>query len=74
MTPIDAVLVVVTSAVTTLAVEFTRKGLWRALLPPYGRPKPLDPQLLQDIYRSAARTALNGKPGTPPSAPRPPVE
>ena len=74
-TLVDVVLVVAVSAVTSfLATLVHQRVPLRALLP-MRRRKPVDPDVMAGILRSAARTAVNGQPpGTPPSAPRPPVE
>ena len=77
MTLTDVALTVVTSAVTTVAVTLLRARIPLRALLPMRRPKPVDPELLAGMMRSAARVATTGggePPGTPPSVPRPPVE
>lgn len=72
MTFPDVALTVIVSAATTLLV--TMRGQLRLLF--MRRPKPVDPDVMESIMRSALHTAVNayGPPGTRPSAPKPPVE
>jgi hypothetical protein len=76
MTLAEVVLTVVTSAVTTAAVTLLRARIPLRALLPVPRPRPVDPELMAGIMRSAARVATTGgqPPEPPPSAPRPPVE